>query len=67
VGHTVRRCPQPEGSGENEYGSDDAAGFGADFGHNDTQQNESTFTGTDQVADQLAQLNTDEPSDDPVW
>jgi hypothetical protein len=58
VGHTVRRCPQPEGSGENEYGGDNdaAGGFGGDFGHDDTQQ----------VADQLAQLSTDQPSDD-LW
>lgn len=67
VGHTVRRCPQPEDSGENDYGGDDAAGYGGSYGRDNTQQEQGAWTDTNEVTDQFAQLKTDNAENDAQW
>jgi len=66
VGHTVRRCPQPEEPAGNEYGSGDYAA-GDDYGQGNTQQEESTWTDTNEITDQFAELKTVDAQENSGW
>ena len=58
VGHTMRRCPQPEDFGENEHG-----GYGQD-----SQPLNNTWDSTKEVTEQFHQLNAGNANDaEPSW
>ncbi|KAJ6126830.1 hypothetical protein N7523_002442 [Penicillium sp. IBT 18751x] len=58
MGHTVRRCPQPGGFGENEHG-----GYGQD-----SQSHFNTWDSSNEITEQFGQLNTSNANDtEPSW
>lgn len=69
MGHTVRRCPLPEESGENEYGGSGFGGGGESSGYAQNTQNDSNnWNDAGDVTEQFSQLNTEDANQaGPAW